>query len=81
MRILIVGAGGVGGFFGARLIQAGADVTYLLRPARRALIERQGLVIETPQGSFTVRPQTVLAEELTPDYDLIVLSPKAYDLD
>lgn len=81
MRILIVGAGGVGGYFGARLIQAGADVTFLLRPARRALIERRGLVIESPHGDFTVRPRTVVAEELTPDYDVIVLSPKAYDLD
>lgn len=81
MRILIVGAGGVGGFFGARLIQAGADVTFLLRPARQALIERQGLVVESPHGDFVVRPRTVVAAELAPDYDLIVLSPKAYDLD
>lgn len=81
MRILIVGAGAVGGFFGARLIQAGADVTFLVRPARRALLERNGLAIESPHGDFTVRPKLVLAEDVTPDYDLIVLSSKAYDLE
>jgi 2-dehydropantoate 2-reductase len=59
MKILIVGAGGIGGFFGARLIQVGADVTYLLRDKRKALIDEQGLSIHTPTESFTVRPATV----------------------
>ena len=80
MKILIVGAGGIGGFFGARLIQAGADVNFLLREKRKALIDRDGLTIETPSEQFTIHPQTYLANELSPIYDLIILAPKAYDL-
>ncbi|MCF8466424.1 MAG: 2-dehydropantoate 2-reductase [Sneathiella sp.] len=80
MKILIVGAGGVGGYFGAKLIEAGADITFLLRDKRRALIEAEGLTVETPDGSFTVRSKTVTAGQLTPDYDLIILAPKSYDL-
>jgi 2-dehydropantoate 2-reductase len=81
MKILIVGAGGIGGFFGARLIQVGADVTYLLRDKRKALIDAKGLNIHTPTQSFTVHPKTISAKELTPIYDLIILACKAYDLD
>jgi 2-dehydropantoate 2-reductase len=81
MKILILGAGGVGGYFGARLIQAGADVTYLLRDARHAKIQAEGLTIETPKESFTIRPKSVTREQLTPDYDLIILAPKAFDFD
>ena len=80
MKILIVGAGGIGGYFGARLIQIGADVTYLLREKRQKLIQEKGLSIETPKGNFVVHPQTVRAEALQPIYDLIILAPKAYDL-
>jgi 2-dehydropantoate 2-reductase len=81
MKILIVGAGGVGGFFGAKLFQAGADITYLLREQRHQLIQAQGLMVETPRGSFTIRPQVVLADQLEPIYDLIILACKAFDLE
>jgi 2-dehydropantoate 2-reductase len=81
MKILIVGAGGIGGFFGAKLQQAGADITYLLREKRQKLIQKQGLMIETPKGSFTIQPKTVLADQLEPVYDLIILACKAFDLD
>ncbi|GAJ09906.1 unnamed protein product, partial [marine sediment metagenome] len=81
MKILILGAGGIGGYFGARLIQAGADVTFLVREARQQLIERAGLQVETPDGPFSVQPRTVTAATVQADYDLIVLAPKAYDLD
>ena len=57
MKTLILGAGGIGGYFGARLIQAGADVTFLVRAARQQLIERAGLQIETPDGNFSVQPR------------------------
>ena len=52
MKILIVGAGGIGGYFGAKLIQAGADITYLLRPKRHAHIQANGLAIESPRGWY-----------------------------
>ena len=81
MKILMVGAGGIGGYFGAQLIRAGADITFLLRPTRKALIDANGLTIETPADTFTLRVPTVSAEALRPDYDLIVFAPKAYDLD
>jgi len=81
MKILILGAGGVGGYFGARLIQAGADVTYLLRDKRHQKIQAEGLVVETPKETFTLHPKSVTREQLKPEYDLIILAPKAYDLD
>lgn len=81
MKILIVGAGGIGGFFGAKLINAGADITFLLRDKRHQLIQAQGLTIETPKGSFTVQPKSVTANQLEPIYDLIILAPKAFDLE
>ena len=81
MKILIVGAGGVGGYFGARLINAGADVTFLLREARHQKIKAEGLVVETPKETFTVRAKSVTKDQLQPEYDIIMLAPKAYDLD
>lgn len=81
MKILILGAGGVGGYFGARLIQAGADVTYLLRDKRHAKIQAEGLVIETPKETFTVEPKAITRDQLKPEYDLIVLAPKSFDFE
>jgi 2-dehydropantoate 2-reductase len=81
MKILIVGAGGIGGYYGSKLMLAGADVTYLLREKRQAHIQKHGLVVETPQGSYTVHPKTITAQELRPGYDLIILAPKAFDLE
>ena len=81
MKILILGAGGVGGYFGAKLLRAGADVTFVLRDKRRGLIQEHGLSVETPKESFTVFPKCVTSDELVPEYDLIMLAPKAYDLD
>jgi 2-dehydropantoate 2-reductase len=81
LKILIVGAGGIGGYFGAKLINAGAEITFLLRDKRHKLIQEQGLTVETPKGNFTVQPKSLTAKQLEPIYDLIVLAPKAFDLD
>ena len=81
MKILMVGAGGIGGYFGAQLIRAGADITFLLREQRKQLIDREGLTIETPTDSFNLRVATVSAHDLKPEFDLIVFAPKAYDLE
>ena len=81
MKILILGAGGVGGYFGAHLLQAGADITYLVRSQRKALIDKHGLKIETPQTQFVVHTKTVTAADVKSEYDLIILAPKSYDLD
>ena len=82
MRILIVGAGAIGGYFGGRLLQHGRDVTFLVRPARAAALARSGLQIRSAAGDVTLpAPPTVLASDLHAPYDLVLLSCKAYGLD
>src|SRR3984957_13277689 len=82
MRILVVGAGAVGGYFGGRLLQAGRDVTFLVRPRRAAELAKHGLTIRSPGGDFhRASPPIVLQENLTEPFDLVVLSCKAFDLE
>src|ERR1700730_494583 len=82
MRILVVGAGGIGGYFGGRLLEAGRDVTLLVRPRRAAELARTGLSIRSPLGDVHVpAPPTVSAERLAGAFDLVLLSCKAYDLE
>ena len=80
MKILVVGAGATGGFFGGRLLEAGADVTFLVRGERAAQLAGQGLRIVTPKGETRLAPKLVTAERLTDAYDLIILAVKAYGL-
>src|SRR5438876_1072447 len=81
MRILIVGAGAVGGYFGSRLAQAGRDVTFLVRPARAKQLRRDGLRIISPHGDAVLSPKLVSAEEIDMPYDLVFVSVKAYALE
>lgn len=81
MRILTAGAGATGGYFGARLIQAGRDVTFLVRPARAAQLRRDGLRVVSPHGDFTVAPKLVVAGEIAGPFHLVVLAVKAYALE
>jgi 2-dehydropantoate 2-reductase len=82
MRILVVGAGGIGGYFGGRLAAAGRDVTFLVRPKRAELLGRTGLVIRSPKGDLHIaEPRLATADALKDHYDLVLLSCKAYDLD
>ena len=81
MRILIVGAGAVGGYFGGRLLEKGRDVTFLVRPKRQAQLAETGLVIKSRLGDVALPAPTVLADDVSAPYDLVVLSPKSYDLD
>jgi len=81
MRILVVGAGAIGGYFGGRLLQAGRDVTFLVRERRAAQLARTGLVIRSTFGDANLpAPPTVAAATLREPFDLILLSCKAYDL-
>ena len=80
-QILMVGAGSVGGFFGARLAKTNPDVSFLLRPKTLAAVKRNGLTIRSADGTFTVRPQAAADARDLPRPDLIVLAVKAYDLD
>ena len=81
MRILVLGAGGTGGYFGGRLAESGADVTFLVREGRRKLLSEQGLRIESPFGDAQLKVQATVAAEVTPVYDAVILTCKAYDLD
>ncbi|UOV03870.1 2-dehydropantoate 2-reductase [Pseudoxanthomonas sp. F37] len=83
MRLMILGAGGTGGYFGGRLAQAGVDATFLVRPARAALLRERGLRIRSPLGDADIAVQAVTADELVhaAPFDLVLLSCKAYDLD
>jgi 2-dehydropantoate 2-reductase len=80
MRILVLGAGALGGYFGGRLQQAGAEVAYLVRPRRQAQLAADGLVIESPFGAARLPARTIAAAEAKPGWDLILLTCKAYDL-
>ena len=82
MRILVIGAGATGGYFGGRLLQAGRDVTFLVRPKRAELLAKNGLVIKSPAGDVTLKnPPTIVADKITTPFDVIILSCKAYDLE
>jgi 2-dehydropantoate 2-reductase len=82
MKILVLGAGGIGGYFGGRLAEANAaDVTFLVRPKRGEQIARDGLVIESQNGNAKIAAKTVTAAQLKPGYDMVLLTAKAYDLD
>ena len=81
MRMLVVGAGSTGGYFGGRLAQAARDVTFLVRPARAAQLEERGLEILSPHGDYTLRPQLATADRLSGFYDAILLTVKAFSLE
>jgi 2-dehydropantoate 2-reductase len=81
MKILVLGAGGLGGYYGARLAQAGAQVTFLVRPKRQQQLERDGLVVKSPVGDLRLPATTVLADQVAPGYDVILFTCKAYDLE
>src|SRR5688572_7687177 len=81
VKILILGAGAVGGYWGARLTQAGIDVTFLLREKRAELVRRNGLVVKSPKGDFTVPVKVVTKGNEGGPYDVVILACKGYDLD
>ena len=82
MRMLVVGAGAIGGYFGGRMLHAGRDVTFLVRPKRATELANAGLVIKSSHGDVTLKnPPTVQADKLTEKFDAVLLSCKAFDLD
>src|SRR5215475_9881201 len=80
MKILILGAGAIGGYIGGRLQQSGADVTFLVRPVRREALAKDGLVIKSPKGDVTQKVKTVLKGGEGGPYDIVLLTNKAYDM-
>lgn len=81
MRILIVGAGAVGGYFGGRLTEAGRDVTFLVRPSRAKQLSQDGLRIISPHGNAVITPKLISADQIDTPYDLVLVSVKAYALE
>jgi len=82
VRILIVGAGAIGGYFGARLMAAGRDVTFLVRERRAEQLRRDGLKVTSPLGDLNLpTPALTSAANLKDYYGLVILSSKSYDLE
>jgi 2-dehydropantoate 2-reductase len=81
MRLLVVGAGSTGGYFGARLAQAGRDVTFLVRRERAADLRTNGLQIVSPHGDLTISPKLVTAGDIAAPYAAILLTVKAFSLE
>ena len=83
MRILVVGAGAIGGYFGGRMLQAGRDVTLPGPPETRVRAgSAQASSIKSPTGDVTLKnPPTVQADRLNEEFDVVLLSCKAFDLD
>lgn len=81
LRILVLGAGGIGGYFGGRLAEKGEDVTYLVRAPRQEILARDGLKIESPFGVARIPVRTVRADTLDETFDVVIIASKAYDLD
>src|SRR5262249_26056909 len=77
MRVLVVGAGALGGYFGGRLLEAGRDVTFLVRPKRAEQLAK-GLRIRSPAGNVDIAAPTVTREALAGPYDLVLFATKAY---
>ena len=80
MKILILGAGGVGGYFGGRMMQNKVDVTFLVRPKRAEAIKRDGLRIKSRFGDAKLEVRCLTQDQVKAGYDLVLFTAKAYDL-
>jgi 2-dehydropantoate 2-reductase len=81
MRMLVVGAGSTGGYFGARLAAADRDVTFLVRQRRAEQLRKGGLQILSPSGDLTIAPKLLTSAQLDSTYDVVLLTVKAYGLE
>lgn len=82
MKILVVGAGALGGYFGGRLLEKGEDVTFLVRKGRKQQLEKHGLTLQSTQGDFfEEKPRLILSGENVQPFDLILMSTKSYHLE
>lgn len=80
MKILIIGAGAVGGYFGAKLSKDGNDVSFFVRPQHKAILEKEGLRVKSFEGDFSVAAKVVTSvSEIKSPPDLVILATKCYD--
>ena len=80
MKILVIGVGGIGGFFGAHLHSVGEDVTFLVRELKKPIIQKNGIKIKSSSGNLSINPRIITKDDLKPIYDIILLTCKSYDL-
>ena len=80
MKILIVGAGAIGGYFGGRLLEKGEDVTFLVREKRKKKLEETGLEIKSVNGDCSLKPKLITKENTEEQYDVVLISTKSYQL-
>lgn len=80
MKILIVGAGAIGGYFGGRLLEKGEDVTFLVRDRRKKELESTGLNIKSVNGDCQLTPKLITKDNESENYDVVLLSTKSYQL-
>ena len=81
MKILVLGAGAVGGYFGGRMAEKGMDVTFLVREKKKQQLRQNGLVIKSPKGDFSIQPNLITMNKVESIFDIILFTNKAYDLD
>jgi 2-dehydropantoate 2-reductase len=81
MRILVIGAGALGGYFGACLVRAGRNVTFLVRQRRAEQLAHDGMQVLSPHGDFKVSPTTVSSDAIREPFDLVLVAVKSYSLD
>jgi 2-dehydropantoate 2-reductase len=81
MRVLVLGAGAIGGYYGARLVEGGADVTFLVRPGRAARLAERGLVVRSELGAVERAVTTIGQVAADARYDVVLLTCKTYDLE
>jgi 2-dehydropantoate 2-reductase len=81
MRVLVIGAGALGGYFGGCMVRAGRDVTFMVRRRRAEQLARDGLQIISPSGNFAVPARLLIAGAATDPFDLVLLALKSYSLD
>ena len=81
MKILVLGAGAVGGYFGGRMAERGMDVTFLVREQKKHQLRQNGLVIKSPKGDFSIQPNLITMNKVEKIFNIILFTNKAYDLD
>ena len=81
MKVLILGIGGLGGFFGAHLQKTNCDVTFLVREKTKKLVSETGIKIMSDFGNFKINPILITKKDLKINYDVVIISCKAYHLD
>ena len=81
MKVLVLGAGAVGGYFGGRMAEMGMDVTFLVREKKKQQLRQTGLVIKSSKGDFSINPNLLTIKKVQSIFDVILFTNKSYDLD